>query len=425
MTSDGMAPVTGIIDVNSYHDSWILAEDDGVGIQGFDPALFETTETLSAPGDSALEVEIDLTATNIGDGQLPSTVIVGLLPVDVKDNLAATGVDSVSKTANEDDPGYQEDFWIMAPLQGPAHPNGPLPAGVAYENLSEVSIGMGDTDLGELISANATPDSDTEDDNNVSSVIDLDGEHHGVLWQGSGNGIDSEEVVKLKINGGADQFPLPVKVKAMKYRVVKVSVVPIKLPGSASHPHTLTEGAIKAELNKIFAYQLNAWFDVDIKDTVSFDCDPDGNKKITIESQEYENLLTAQKDPFSDITVLLLGRVELGTMFNNVFIKYNGHSDRNRNMAVVGTTYFHNGTQAFRLKDNDEVIHTMAHEIAHVFIDEFHPDDDGGDAPLAGTDRTKRILCSGANSTLNSNLLVKTEWDKAEMWLKARPLGDN
>ena len=37
--------------------------------------------TVTAPDDAPLEVEIDLTATNIGDGTLPSTVMVGLLPI--------------------------------------------------------------------------------------------------------------------------------------------------------------------------------------------------------------------------------------------------------------------------------------------------------------------------------------------------------
>jgi len=41
----------------------------------------ESGMTVTAPDDEPLEVEIDLTATNIGDGALPSTVMVGLLPI--------------------------------------------------------------------------------------------------------------------------------------------------------------------------------------------------------------------------------------------------------------------------------------------------------------------------------------------------------
>ena len=97
--------MTGTVDVSSRHHDWDIALVDGVEIRGFNPAHIETVANYSAPGDSDLEIEIDLSATNIGDGQLPSTVMVGLLPVKVEDNVAATGVDAVSKTANKEDPG--------------------------------------------------------------------------------------------------------------------------------------------------------------------------------------------------------------------------------------------------------------------------------------------------------------------------------
>lgn len=73
----------------------------------------------------------------------------------------------------------------------------------------------------------------------------------------------------------------------------------------------------------------------------------------------------------------------------------------------------------------DDVIHTIAHEVGHLIVGGGHPDEEGGDAPLSGTDRTKRLMCSGPNWNGNSLLLVKQEWDKAEMWLSARPNGDN
>jgi hypothetical protein len=80
----GKDALTGNIDVNSRHGEWDLALIDGTEIQGFSPAHIETGIPLTAPGDAPLVVEIDLSATNIGDGNLPSTVMVGLLPVEVK-----------------------------------------------------------------------------------------------------------------------------------------------------------------------------------------------------------------------------------------------------------------------------------------------------------------------------------------------------
>ena len=41
-----------------------------------------------------------------------------LIPMEIGDNLIATGVDDVSVTADSTSPGYQKDFWIMAPQGG-------------------------------------------------------------------------------------------------------------------------------------------------------------------------------------------------------------------------------------------------------------------------------------------------------------------
>ncbi len=77
--SEGDA-LQGSIDVNSRHGEWEDAEFDGRECQGFSPAHVETGMTLTAPDTAALTVEIELSATNVGDGTLPSTVLVGVLP---------------------------------------------------------------------------------------------------------------------------------------------------------------------------------------------------------------------------------------------------------------------------------------------------------------------------------------------------------
>lgn len=74
-------PLQGSIDVNARHGEWEEAELDGRDCEGFSPAHVETGMTLTAPDDADLTVEIELSATNIGDGTLPSTVLVGVLPV--------------------------------------------------------------------------------------------------------------------------------------------------------------------------------------------------------------------------------------------------------------------------------------------------------------------------------------------------------
>jgi N-acetylmuramoyl-L-alanine amidase len=74
-------PLEGSIDVNARHGDWETAETEERTFRTFDPVHIESGMTVTAPDDAPLEIEIDLTATNIGDGTLPSTVMVGLLPV--------------------------------------------------------------------------------------------------------------------------------------------------------------------------------------------------------------------------------------------------------------------------------------------------------------------------------------------------------
>jgi N-acetylmuramoyl-L-alanine amidase len=76
------APLGGYADVNSRDQQWRQAEIDGRSAKGFFPAHVEGGTTLTAPPDAPLKVAIHLTATNISDDILPSTVMVGLLPVE-------------------------------------------------------------------------------------------------------------------------------------------------------------------------------------------------------------------------------------------------------------------------------------------------------------------------------------------------------
>jgi len=78
--SEGDA-LQGSIDVNSRHGEWEEAETLERECKGFSPAHVETGMTLTAPDNAALTIDIELSATNIGDGTLPSTVLVGILPV--------------------------------------------------------------------------------------------------------------------------------------------------------------------------------------------------------------------------------------------------------------------------------------------------------------------------------------------------------
>jgi hypothetical protein len=67
---------------------------------------------------------------------------------------------------------------------------------------------------------------------------------------------------------------------------------------------------------------------------------------------------------------------------------------------------------------------TVAHEMGHVIMDNGHPDDGQGPAPLSGTDHSERLMVSGGGSdrsNVRGNRLVKGEWDAAERWLQDVP----
>jgi hypothetical protein len=68
-------PVSGSVDVNSRHSAW----GDGIELNGFDPVCVEGFHTLAAPAGEPMTVAVRLTAKNIADSRLPSTVMVGVM----------------------------------------------------------------------------------------------------------------------------------------------------------------------------------------------------------------------------------------------------------------------------------------------------------------------------------------------------------
>lgn len=81
--SGGQA-LSGNLDVNSRHSQWEADELAGTTVQGFTPAHVEEYRVYQAPPNANLSIPIQLSATNTSDGTLPSTVMVGLLPFEVR-----------------------------------------------------------------------------------------------------------------------------------------------------------------------------------------------------------------------------------------------------------------------------------------------------------------------------------------------------
>jgi N-acetylmuramoyl-L-alanine amidase len=82
ITPAGGQSRSGSLDVNSRHTEWEVAELADISCNGLGPAIVEDGLTLTAPDNAPLEVEIEISATNISDGSLPSTVMVGVLPIE-------------------------------------------------------------------------------------------------------------------------------------------------------------------------------------------------------------------------------------------------------------------------------------------------------------------------------------------------------
>jgi len=76
--------IVGDIDVNSLHTDWEIAELLGETLPGL-PGLvhYEKFKAFTAPPEAALTIDVEVSATNIGDGSLPSHIAVGVLPIEI------------------------------------------------------------------------------------------------------------------------------------------------------------------------------------------------------------------------------------------------------------------------------------------------------------------------------------------------------
>lgn len=93
VTPSGGQALTGNLDVNSRHEQWEEDELEGIEIQAFSPAHIEAYRTFTAPQTAALDIPMVLSATNIGDSVLPSTVLVGVFPLKIiQHNMPNVGV---------------------------------------------------------------------------------------------------------------------------------------------------------------------------------------------------------------------------------------------------------------------------------------------------------------------------------------------
>jgi hypothetical protein len=309
----------------------------------------------------------------------------------------------------------------------------------------------------DMESDHATPD---------PATITLNNGKPTVLWRGSGVNETNENATTFKIGEHDDEVDLPIGVKTMKYRKVKILIHYVT--GARKDPDTgefinlkppvtqITAQQIKDKLYEICSRQINAWFG-DLE-TVSHIIDWDigvtsdwGNENYPITGNTLESynrvfdkggnadddidnlnprpeeskllsLINPQLD--ADIHVFLIGgcwAIQSHIGVGNVFLPDDdfavGTADRERRVVFLATEKIN----AVAISQQ-ELLNSIAHEIGHVIIDDGHPDQGSGPAPLPGTPHMERLMFSniGQKATANAidkNLLAKAEWDAAEAWL--------
>lgn len=82
VTATGNATIAGTTHVNDENGDWSAAEGNYQYIDSWDPVVFQAGGVYSASANSDLQISVSLSAMNVSDGALPSTVIVGVFPLE-------------------------------------------------------------------------------------------------------------------------------------------------------------------------------------------------------------------------------------------------------------------------------------------------------------------------------------------------------
>jgi hypothetical protein len=171
-----------------------------------------------------------------------------------------------------------------------------------------------------------------------------------------------------------------------------------------------SKASLEAWLNEVYGYQINAWFEVTIHPPQVYDYTPTGNNAIF--NPNIIHMATTTTFQVPDDVPIRIFVIDALLYETTAGFALGGLADRASNMGAVVTR--DSGIQLSDQKINENI----AHEIGHILIGEGHPDQNDGYAPLEGTDRSKRLMNSGNSRVPGAKLLVKTEWDRAEIWLK-------
>lgn len=93
VSTNGYERLRATVSVNDEDGGWTSAETLGFSAQGFFPVVVEDAAVFQAGETEPLRLDISLRAMNVSDGNLPSTIMVGVFPFEVvQENMPnATG----------------------------------------------------------------------------------------------------------------------------------------------------------------------------------------------------------------------------------------------------------------------------------------------------------------------------------------------
>jgi hypothetical protein len=337
-------------------------------------------------------------------------------PVSLRDDYENTGVDcfsqSIAPTSAPND-GFQSQLWVMAPQGTWLHETqGPQPL------TNDFHIHM---PLGGLTTTFTV-------DNATSSSYQVTDDALALEFTGTGTNTN-EGKITFRI-GETTSISHPIGVKSMKRRTVNVHLYRCQhaatiTPGQDDpYPYDATD--ITNHLNKVFGKQINAFFAVTESTIIAGQNNQptplyptkarDGLQYIT--SETVHTMIAALPFPADvDIRVYASGHDIIAGWATAA-----GIAPENKNTVFLGPQ---RGFENMPEERKNIALRTLAHEIGHVICGVGHPDERSSIANLPGTDHSKRLMCSGNIWPSGSGLLVKREWDAAEVWLSNRPNGDH
>jgi hypothetical protein len=325
-------------------------------------------------------------------------------PFILEDNAFATGVDDQSVLTTPSDNhenGYQEKLWVMAPQGTWSDASG------THNNSNAFTIKV------PLNTATMT----MTFDNATTAFTSLTGDSTALELSGTGS-QSQDSKIKFAMNG-QDALSFPIGVKSMKKRTVNVHLYRCYHGSAATSPHgyDFDETALTQYLNDIYGPQINTYFSITSSELYAGQSNLPNPLYPTMNQDGVENFPLSHLEDFikamptnanADIRVLLIGHTLASSEADAI-----GATPNDSNTVVLSHIPFYLNLPEQRAQI---AMHTLAHEIGHVFLGEGHPEQGSGPAPLPGTDHSKRLMNSRTDST--ARLLVKAEWDKAEEWLK-------